>query len=219
LILGRHEAYTGVLIDDLITKGTNEPYRMFTSRAEYRLLLRHDNADLRLMEKGHEIGLLDRKVYENFLEKKRLINEELQRLKKTRIKLDGGRSESLEQLLKRPEITYGFIDERSLSDKPLNDDMKRQVEIQVKYEGYIVRQIEAAERLKKIEKKTIPGDFDYAAVNGLSREVLSKLQEIRPANLGQASRIPGITPAAISLLLVAIEKSKRQDKELRQIQG
>jgi len=219
LILGRHEAYTGVLIDDLITKGTNEPYRMFTSRAEYRLLLRHDNADLRLMEKGHEIGLLDRKVYENFLEKKRLINEELQRLKKTRIKLDGGISESLEQLLKRPEITYGFIDERSLSDKPLNDDMKRQVEIQVKYEGYIVRQIEAAERLKKIEKKTIPGDFDYAAVNGLSREVLSKLQEIRPANLGQASRIPGITPAAISLLLVAIEKSKRQDKELRQIQG
>jgi tRNA uridine 5-carboxymethylaminomethyl modification enzyme len=208
-----------VLIDDLITKGTNEPYRMFTSRAEYRLLLRHDNADLRLMDKGHEIGLLDREVYGKFLEKKRLIHEELQRLKKMRIKLDGERSESLEQLLKRPEITYRFIDERLPSDKPLNDDMKRQVEIQVKYEGYIVRQIEAAERLKKIEKKTIPGDFDYAAINGLSREVLSKLQEIRPANLGQASRIPGITPAAISLLLVAIEKSKRQDKELRHIQG
>jgi len=211
LILGRHEAYIGVLIDDLITKGTNEPYRMFTSRAEYRLLLRHDNADLRLMDKGYDIGLLDKEVYEKFLEKKRLVNEELQRLKKTRMKYDDpNKSESLEQLLKRPEITYKFIDENSPSDKPLNDEIKRQVEIQVKYEGYICKQMEMAEKLKKAEGKRIPDDFDYVTVNGLSNEILSKLQEVRPANLGQASRIPGITPAAISLLLVTIEKLKRQ---------
>ena len=210
LILGRHEAYIGVLIDDLITKGTNEPYRMFTSRAEYRLLLRHDNADLRLMDKGYEIGLLDKDVYQRFLEKKRLIDKELQRLKKRRFKLDENKSESLEQLLKRPEITYKFIDEVLPSDEPLNDEIKRQIEIQVKYEGYIIRQMEIAKRLQKIEKKRIPEDFNYVTVNGLSKEVLSKLQEVRPTNLGQASRIPGITPVAISLLMVAIERLKRE---------
>ncbi len=172
LILGRHEAYIGVLIDDLITKGTNEPYRMFTSRAEYRLLLRHDNADMRLMDKGYEIGLLEKEVYQKFLEKKRLIEEELQRIKKTRIKLDGtDRNESLEQLLKRPEITYEFIEELSPSDKPLTTEMKKQVEIQVKYDGYIRRQMEMAERLKKIEGKRIPEDFNYSSVNGLSKEI------------------------------------------------
>ncbi|MFH1702368.1 MAG: tRNA uridine-5-carboxymethylaminomethyl(34) synthesis enzyme MnmG [Nitrospirota bacterium] len=215
LILGRHEAYIGVLIDDLITKGTNEPYRMFTSRAEYRLLLRHDNADLRLMDKGYETGLLDKDVYEKLLEKRRLISEELQRIKKTRIKLDGtDRNESLEQILKRPEITYKFIEEHSPSDKPLTEEMKKQVETQVKYDGYIQRQMEMAERLKKIEDKKIPEYFDYASVNGLSKEILSKLQEVKPANLGQASRIPGITPAAISLLLVAIERLKRGQKRV-----
>jgi tRNA uridine 5-carboxymethylaminomethyl modification enzyme len=211
LVLGRHEAYIGVLIDDLITKGTNEPYRMFTSRAEYRLLLRHDNADLRLMDKGYEIGLLEKEVYQKFLEKKRLIEEELQRIKKTRIKLDGtDRNESLEQLLKRPEITYEFIEEASPSDKTLTTEMKKQVEIQVKYEGYIRRQMEMAERLKKMEGKRIPEDFNYSSVNGLSKEIQGKLIEIRPANLGQANRIPGVTPAAISLLLVTIERLKRE---------
>jgi tRNA uridine 5-carboxymethylaminomethyl modification enzyme len=237
LILGRHEAYIGVLIDDLITKGTNEPYRMFTSRAEYRLLLRHDNADLRLMDKGHEIGLIDKVIYQKFLEKKRLINEELQRLKKTRIKSAAGspthpspsrgegkgggegskiqipgtdRNETLEQLLKRPEITYEFIEERSPSDKPLTKEIKKQVEIQVKYDGYIQRQMEMAEKLKRVEEKRIPENFNYGIVNGLSKEIQGKLKEIRPANLGQASRIPGITPAAVSLLLVTIEKLKRE---------
>ncbi len=211
LVLGRHEAYTGVLIDDLVTKGTGEPYRMFTSRAEYRLLLRHDNADLRLMDKGHEIGLLDNAVYQRFLEKRRLIQEELERLKKARVKYDDpNKSETLEQLLKRPEIIYKFIDEHSPSDKSLSDEIKRQVQIQVKYEGYINQQMQMAERLKKIEGKKIPPDFVYTSVNGLLREVLSKLQEVKPANLGQASRIPGITPAAISLLMVAIERLKRE---------
>ena len=209
-ILGRHEAYIGVLIDDLITKGTNEPYRMFTSRAEYRLLLRHDNADLRLMDRGYAIGLLDEAIYRNFLEKRQLIREELQRLKKTRIKYDDpAKSESLEQLLRRPEISYRFIEEHSPSDSPLTPEIKKQVEIQVKYEGYIHQQMQMAEKLKKIEGKRIPSGFEYSSVNGLSREVLSKLQEIRPENLGQASRIPGITPAAVSLLMVAIEKLKR----------
>lgn len=210
LILGRNEAYIGVLIDDLVTKGTTEPYRMFTSRAEYRLLLRHDNADQRLMEKGNALGLLDQEVYQAFLRKKGDIEQEIQRLKNTRIRLNGTeKNESLEQILKRPELTYAFIEEQSPSDALLSDDVKRQVEIQVKYEGYIQRQIEAAEKLKKIERVKIPEAFDYTSVNGLSREVLGKLQEVMPVNLGQASRIPGVTPAAISLLMVSLERARR----------
>ena len=215
LILGRHEAYIGVLIDDLITKGTLEPYRMFTSRAEYRLLLRHDNADLRLMDKGRDIGLLDEKLYRKFFDKKRLIEEELQRLQKTRMKWEDNKSETLEQLLKRPELSYQFVDNQAPSEKSLNPDIKKQVEIQVKYHGYIQQQMQMAERLKKIDGKKIPEDLHYASVNGLSREVLGKLQEVKPENLGQASRIPGVTPAAISLLMVAIERLKREHGKKR----
>ncbi|NCO83466.1 MAG: tRNA uridine-5-carboxymethylaminomethyl(34) synthesis enzyme MnmG [Nitrospirae bacterium CG02_land_8_20_14_3_00_44_33] len=227
LILERHEAYIGVLIDDLITKGTSEPYRMFTSRAEYRLLLRHDNADLRLMEKGFDTGLISSRTFKRFEEKKRLIAKEIDRLKKTRLKPSEvnealirlaaspvSENISLEHLLKRPEIVYNLIRTLSPPEKTLAPDIENQVEIQIKYEGYILKQTEMAKKLKKMEGKKIPDNFDYAAINGLSTEVLEKLQKIMPANIGQAGRIPGITPAALSLLLICIEKRKRQ-RELK----
>ncbi|TAL24184.1 MAG: tRNA uridine-5-carboxymethylaminomethyl(34) synthesis enzyme MnmG [Nitrospirae bacterium] len=229
LILGRQEAYIGVLIDDLITKGTSEPYRMFTSRAEYRLLLRHDNADLRLMEKGFNAGLIKTGQFKKVEEKKRLVSAEIDRLKKTRLKpsqINAALAEIgaaaitediiLEQLLKRPEITYEFIKRFSPSEKSLNSDVEKQVEIQTKYDGYITRQLETAEKLKKGEGKKIPEGFDYGLVNGLSTEILEKLKRVMPENLGQAGRIPGITPAALSLLLINIEKKKRQGKKEKQ---
>jgi len=221
-VLGRHEAYIGVLIDDLVTKGTNEPYRMFTSRAEYRLLLRQDNADLRLLEKGHELGLIHNQQYGSFMHKKAAIESEIRRIKSTRVKphvinpiLDklGGspvkEDASLYQLLKRPEVRYASIAEAVPSGNGISQDVKEQVEIQTKYTGYIQRQAELAEKSKKFEEKTIPESFVYKGINGLSREIVEKLEEVRPLNLGQAGRIPGVTPAAISLLMIALAKGKR----------
>ena len=219
-ILNRSEAYIGVLIDDLVTKGTEEPYRMFTSRAEYRLLLREDNADLRLMEKGYQIGLIKDDIYKRLEKKKEVIGDGLKRLKATTIyprkevndKLVGLRSSplrnvsTLEDLLKRPEISYQdlYLFDSLPSDLP--DEIVRQLEIHVKYQGYIDRQQQQVEQCKKMEGIVIPPDLDYREIPGLSREVREKLVKIRPYTLGQTSRISGITPAAISILTIYLKK-------------
>lgn len=221
-VLGRNEAYIGVLIDDLITLGTREPYRMFTSRAEYRLLLREDNADLRLREKGHALGLVPEEDYGRFLRKKELIRETLERLAVTRIvpsEIDAesgqrlgltelNNSLTLEQFLRRPEITYCEINRLKPEFADLPIDVWEQIEIQVKYKGYIDRQLEQIERSSKIEATTIPVDFEYMGLSGLSREIQEKLTKAQPATLGQASRIPGVTPAAISILSILVRQRK-----------
>jgi tRNA uridine 5-carboxymethylaminomethyl modification enzyme len=223
LILDRSEAYIGVLIDDLVTKGTREPYRMFTSRAEYRLLLRHDNADARLMDTGYNLGLISEKQHLAFLHKRKQIEDEIERLKRTRIKSEAIKRHGyfpseettdplLEQLLKRPEIDYEMIEQLSHSGETLSEEVKKRVEIEVKYEGYIQRQQKEVVRFKKMEKRAIPAQFNFERVIGLSNEVREKLNKIRPFSLGQASRISGITPAAISLLMVALERN-RQDPQ------
>jgi len=194
VILRRDQAYIGVLIDDLITKGTTEPYRMFTSRAEYRLLLRQDNADARLSQIGYDIGLLPKRNYSRFKRKQEAILQELNRLTQTRVGRD-----TIEQLLKRPEVSYRDLPHR---DDSLSDEVVLQVEIAVKYAGYIERQGVEVSRFKTLEEKEIPDSIDYSSVPGLRTEARQKLGVIRPKTLGQAARISGVTPADISIVMV-----------------
>jgi tRNA uridine 5-carboxymethylaminomethyl modification enzyme len=198
VVLRRDQAYIGVLIDDLITKGTTEPYRMFTSRAEYRLLLRQDNADLRLSELGHEVGLLPGRNYVAFEAKREAIGREILRLATTRVG-----TETLEQLLRRPEVTYASLPSR---DESLSAEVVQQVEIAVKYAGYIDRQELDVQKLKTLEAKEIPLTFDYEQVTGLRHEARQKLGKIRPATIAQAGRISGISPADVGLLLVHLKR-------------
>lgn len=220
VILDRSQAYIGVLIDDLVTKGTNEPYRMMTSRAEYRLLLRQDNADLRLTQIGYDIGLIDKIRYERLMEKEAQIQEEIKRIKKTSIgageivqkllseynstPLQSGIT--LAELIRRPELNYNVIAPLDKDRPELSETVCEQVNINIKYEGYIERQLKQVNQFKKLEKKRIPKSIDYTLIKSLRQEAIQKLADIRPESVGQAARISGVSPADISVLLVYLEK-------------
>ncbi len=217
-ILDRSQAYMAVLVDDLVTRGTREPYRMFTSRAEYRLILREDNADLRLMEIGHDLGLVSADTARDVRERKRQIADEIQRVRRTVVKplpeinaflTDRGTNmlsngAHLDQLVKRAELGYDVVERLAPCPEPLDARVTRQVEIEIKYEGYIKRHLAEIERFRHLEKIMLPDDFDYTAVHGLSNELKEKLSAVRPVSLGQASRISGMTPAALSVLMVML---------------
>lgn len=220
LLLDRSEAYMAVMVDDLVTRGTEEPYRMFTSRAEYRLLLREDNADQRLMERGNELGLIDDETVKGMKERQKEISADAHRIKKTVITpskkvndylVKAGSAQiknatPLDQILKRPELSYQDISILDGHHKKIDERIAHQVEIEIKYEGYIQRQLKDVERFKNNEKIRIPPEFDYTRVHGLSNELKEKLSYIRPISLGQASRIAGITPAAISIIMIYLKK-------------
>jgi tRNA uridine 5-carboxymethylaminomethyl modification enzyme len=224
LILDRSEAYIGVLIDDLITKDAREPYRMFTSRAEYRLLLRHGNADLRLTETARQVGLIPDDVYARFCLKRQKIDHEIDKLEGTRPRLgeevrqrlaaanidDVSAPCSAAHLLRRQGVTYDALMDSLGVEKCQDAEIVEEVEIQVKYSGYIKRQLQQVNRFKQLESRTIPSEFSYDHVMGFSHEVREKLKRVRPASVGQASRISGVTPAAISVLLIALEKNKKK---------
>jgi tRNA uridine 5-carboxymethylaminomethyl modification enzyme len=217
---GRDEAYIGVLIDDLVTLGTNEPYRMFTSRAEYRLQLREDNADLRLTEIGHALGLVTDSQWQCFAQKREEIERERDRLERTYVQAGSAtaialqshlakplsREYSLAELLKRPEVDYPTLSELVPAPEPVDEAVSAQVTIQMKYAGYIDRQQQDIDRLHRHEATPIPNDLDFMQVEGLSNEIRQKLRDTRPSNLARAARIPGMTPAALSLLLVHLKK-------------
>lgn len=223
IVLGRGDAYIGVMIDDLVTLGTKEPYRMFTSRAEFRLLLREDNADLRLREIAHAIGLINDTIYSSFLIKREMIGDELERIKTTRISLseddiallnnaelrDIRKGTTLEQLLRRPEVTYELLAEFDDVSRGTRADVREQVEIQIKYNGYIERQLEQIQKAVRQENTKLGEELDYPQIKGLTSEAREKLIRFKPDTLGQASRIQGITPAAISVLAIALKMKER----------
>jgi len=223
-ILDRSQAYMAVMVDDLVTRGTREPYRMFTSRAEYRLMLREDNADLRLMEMGHEFGLIDDDTLKDVKERKKQIAHEVKRIKSTVIKPDKITNDYLlgkgtkpinngiylDQLLKRAELDYTAVKTLARSSNNISSKVAKQVEIGIKYEGYIKRQLKEIDKFKNLERMKIPQDFDFTRIHGLSNELKEKLSAVMPSSLGQASRIDGITPAGLSVIMIAIKAAEKQ---------
>lgn len=228
LILDRSEAYIGVLIDDLVTKETREPYRMMTSRAEYRLLLRQDNADLRLTKKGYEVGLISQERYDWVCKKEQMIQDEIERVSNVKIGANAKVQELLKannsiplnngitlcELIRRPELDYDKLAPIDEMRPELPAEVREQVNILIKYDGYISRQIKQVEHFKKLEKKLLPTDFDYNNISGLRIEAQQKLNNLQPLNIGQASRISGVSPADISVLLVYLEQLKYSNPEL-----